>query len=45
MKHRISVTLSESILVKAKEHLRKSSAVRNQSHLVELALEEFLENE
>ncbi len=42
MKHRISITISEPVLLKAKERLRNSNAFRNQSHLVELALEEFL---
>jgi metal-responsive CopG/Arc/MetJ family transcriptional regulator len=42
MKHRISVSISEPILMKLKEKMR-TDRVRNQSLLVEKAVERFLE--
>ena len=42
MKHRISITINENTLLKLKERVRLSNDFRNQSHLVELALENFL---
>ena len=42
MKHRISITINENTLLKLKEKVRLSNDFRNQSHLVELAVENFL---
>lgn len=41
MKHRISVSISEPILLKLKERMR-TEKVRNQSLFVEKAVESFL---
>ena len=41
MKHRISISISESILLKLKERMR-TERVKNQSLLVERAVENFL---
>lgn len=38
MKHRISITLEEDILLKLKEAVRTDRAYRNQSHFVEEAV-------
>jgi len=43
MKHQISITIDEEILLKAKEKLREG-LFRNQSHLFEYSLKKFLEN-
>jgi len=45
MKHRISITLDEETLLKMKEYIRLSSAFRNQSHFVEIAIKEKLEGD
>jgi len=43
MKHRICISLDEDTVVKLREGLRKS-IFRNKSHLVEHAVNDFLEN-
>ena len=42
MKHRLSITLDEDIVLKLKEAVRLSSRIRNQSHFVEEALKDKL---
>ncbi|MBN2421214.1 ribbon-helix-helix protein, CopG family [Candidatus Woesearchaeota archaeon] len=42
MKYRISVSISEPILLKLKEKMR-SERIRNQSMLIEQAVEKFLQ--
>ena len=42
MKYRISVSISEPILLKLKEKMR-SERIRNQSQLIEQAVEKFLQ--
>ena len=42
MKHQISITIEEDILLKAKEKLR-DGLFRNKSHLFEYSLKKFLE--
>ena len=44
MKHRISITLEENTVLKLKEAVRIGSEFRNQSHFVEVALKEKLED-
>ena len=44
MKHRISITLDEETVLKLKEAVRITSAIRNQSHFVEMAIREKLLN-
>jgi len=43
MKHRISITLDEETVLKLKETIRLSNNYRNQSHFVEIAIQEKLE--
>ena len=43
MKHRISITIDEEILVKAKTKLREG-LFRNKSHLFEYSLKKYLED-
>jgi metal-responsive CopG/Arc/MetJ family transcriptional regulator len=38
MKHRISVTLNEDVVLKLKEAVRNSPGYHNQSHFVEMAI-------
>ena len=45
MKHRISITLDEETVLKLKEAVRINSDFRNQSHFVEIAIKEKLEND
>ncbi|MBS3115071.1 ribbon-helix-helix domain-containing protein [Candidatus Woesearchaeota archaeon] len=42
MKHRISISISEQILLKLKERMR-NERIANQSSIVEKAVEKFLE--
>ncbi len=42
MKYRISISISEPVLLKLKEKMR-SERIRNQSSLVEKAVEQFLQ--
>lgn len=44
MKHRISVTLEEQVLVGMKEAIRLSRSYESQSHFVETAIKEKLVN-
>jgi hypothetical protein len=43
MKHRISVTLEENIVLKMKEAIRTTPSIKNQSHYVETAVKEKIE--
>ena len=43
MKHRISMTVEEEILLKLKEVVRLNSEYKNQSHFIEHAIKEKLE--
>ena len=43
MKHQISITVDEEVLLKAREKL-KEGLFRNKSHLFEYSLKKFLEN-
>lgn len=45
MKERISVTIEEEISKKIKKILESSSKYRNRSHVVEIAIEKFVEEE
>ena len=45
MKHRISISLDEEIVLKMKEKVRLSSLYRNQSHLVEEAIKGIVAND
>jgi hypothetical protein len=42
MKNVVSFSLEEETLIKLKEKLRGSNIFRNKSHLVEVAIEEYL---
>lgn len=42
MKHNISITLEEEVLLGMKQAIRLSKDFRNQSHFVELAISEKL---
>ena len=43
MKHRISITLEEGILMKLKEAVRMNPGFKNQSHYVEAAIKEKID--
>lgn len=43
MKHVVSVSLKEETIVSIRKELRNNSCFRNKSHLVELAIEKYLE--
>ena len=45
MKHRISITLDEETVFKLKKAVRLSPVIRNQSHFVEVAIQEKIEGE
>lgn len=44
MKHQISITIEEEVLLRAKEKLR-GGVYRNQSHLFEFAIRKLLEDD
>lgn len=44
MKYRISITLEENVIFKLKEAIRMSPDVKNQSHFVEMAIKEKIDN-
>lgn len=44
MKHRISITLEESLVMKLKEAVRSNPIFKNQSHFVEAAIKDKIEN-
>jgi len=45
MRQTVSFSLKEETMAKLREKLRISNSYRSKSHLVECALEKFLENE
>lgn len=45
MKHTISFSLREETIQKIREKLRESNTFRSKSHLVDYALEKYLEEE
>ena len=44
MKHKLSITVDEELVVKIQDKLREGS-FRNKSHIVEYSLKKFLEGE
>ena len=45
MKERVSITIEEEISKKIKKMLDSSSKYRNRSHIIEMAIEKFVEAE
>jgi len=45
MRLTVSFSLQEETLMKLKEKLRSTNSYRNKSHLVEVAIEKYLEDE
>ena len=45
MKHRISITLGEEVVLKMKKAVRENSDYRKQSHFVEAAIKEKVEGD
>jgi len=42
MKHRISISIDEELILKIRELMRKENIFRNKSHVVEYAIQELI---